>query len=158
MTKEERKLKNQKYHAAHREEISLRKKRWALENPEKINKHKKDNPEYQADYIRQYRRKYPERCAAYARKTNYGVTQEWFENKLKEQNNRCAICFCIMIKPCVDHNHETDTPRGLLCHACNVFLGYAHEDPVRFSNAIEYLKKYKGRSQWPMKRRILSAF
>jgi hypothetical protein len=144
-TKEQEREKNKKYHEAHKNEISLRKKRWALDNPEKVNKYKRDNPGYQNEYIKGHRRKHPEKYAAYARKRNYGVTQEWFEQKLKDQEGKCAICFSVLSKPSVDHNHKTRQPRGLLCHSCNVFVGFAHEDTKRLSSAIEYLRKYNGK-------------
>jgi hypothetical protein len=142
-TKEEVSLKNRLYHAANREKISRRKRQWALDNPEKVNKHQRDNPEYHNEYIKAYRRKHPDKFAAYSRKQNYGVTQTWFEDKLKEQAGKCAVCFEVMVKPNVDHNHETNKARGLLCHPCNVMLGYAHEDSVRLANAIQYLAKYE---------------
>lgn len=146
-TKEQISEKNRKYHAEHREEISLRKKQWAIDNPEKVNKHQRENPEWHREYIREYRRLNPEKTAAYARKRNYGVTQEWFETKLKEQDNKCAICFNELTKPKVDHNHVTGQPRDLLCHSCNVCIGFAHEDVTRLANAIQYLNKHKG-IQW----------
>lgn len=144
MTKEQQSQKNRKYHAANRERISKRKKLWALANPEKVNKHKRDNPGYHNEYIKQYRRRNPEKCAAYARKRNYGVTQEWFDNKLLEQDGKCAICSCELLKPKVDHNHATGQPRDLLCHSCNVFIGFAHEDIQRLASGIEYLRKHNG--------------
>ena len=141
-TKEQISEKNRKYHAAHKEEISERKKRWAIENPEKVNKFQRNNPEKHREHVRNFRIRNPEKMAAYSRKQNYDVTQGWFEGKLEEQNGKCAICFSVFGKPSVDHNHKTNQPRGLLCHSCNVFLGFAHEDIQRLASAIEYLRKY----------------
>lgn len=52
----------------------------------------------------------------------------------------CAIC----LKPsdkrlAVDHDHETDEIRGLLCSPCNFALGLFEENPWIMERAIDYL-------------------
>lgn len=44
----------------------------------------------------------------------------------------------------LDHCHTTGKLRGILCHKCNVGLGYFNDDPKLLAQAIEYLKKYNG--------------
>ena len=39
----------------------------------------------------------------------------------------------------VDHDHNTNTFRGHICHNCNRGLGVFQDDISRFSRAIEYL-------------------
>jgi len=40
----------------------------------------------------------------------------------------------------VDHSHKTGRPRGLLCHACNQFLGFQmRDDPANITRGILYL-------------------
>lgn len=60
-----------------------------------------------------------------------------------KQGNRCAICgihFDMLNKePAVDHCHETDIVRGLLCNSCNWGLGHFKDDVVRLESAIAYL-------------------
>lgn len=44
-----------------------------------------------------------------------------------DQNNRCKICdreFSDTIKMKIDHDHTTGIVRGLLCHGCNIKLGW----------------------------------
>jgi len=79
----------------------------------------------------------------------YGVTPEWYESKLKEQNGLCEICGTD--KPGgrgkdmhVDHNHTTNKVRGLLCSNCNTMLGLAKENLDILKLAMKYLEKYEG--------------
>ena len=65
---------------------------------------------------------------------------------LQEQNNSCAICGInqseTVRKLSVDHNHETNQVRGLLCNACNLGLGQFKDSVVFLSYAIEYLEQH----------------
>lgn len=44
----------------------------------------------------------------------------------------------------MDHNHETNQVRGILCSNCNVGLGYFKDEPGRLGQAIKYLMDYDG--------------
>ena len=67
---------------------------------------------------------------------------------LEEQNNSCAICGInqsdTVRKLSVDHNHETNQVRGLLCNGCNLGLGQFKDSVVFLSYAIEYLERHDG--------------
>jgi hypothetical protein len=81
-------------------------------------------------------------------KSSYNLTLEEYNNKLVEQNHRCAICDTdetqvFMQQLFVDHCHETNKIRGLLCHACNTALGKFRDSKDILNNAIGYLEKYK---------------
>jgi hypothetical protein len=41
----------------------------------------------------------------------------------------------------VDHNHDTDSFRGFLCHNCNRGIGVFQDDIDRLNRAIKYLDK-----------------
>lgn len=41
----------------------------------------------------------------------------------------------------VDHDHETGEIRGVLCHWCNMALGYAKDDTDRLRSLIAYLEE-----------------
>ncbi len=43
----------------------------------------------------------------------------------------------------IDHDHATGKIRGVLCHRCNLFVGFCNEDIALLEAAIVYLKKYK---------------
>jgi hypothetical protein len=69
-----------------------------------------------------------------------------YEERLEEQGNVCAICKTDTPggrgQFHADHNHDTNQPRGVLCHNCNVALGNFQDNPEILQAAIEYLKKY----------------
>lgn len=78
--------------------------------------------------------------------TKYNITLEHYEDLLKKQNYRCAICKTNKPKGRnkkfhVDHDHETGKVRGLLCHHCNVALGSFFDSIDNLNKAIEYLKE-----------------
>jgi ribosomal protein L34E len=93
----------------------------------------------------------PAKYRARMLKTNYGVTVAQYEQMLAEQNGVCAICK----KPetrmatrgeglrplSVDHCHDSEKVRGLLCSHCNTALGLLNDDIALFEKAIEYLKR-----------------
>lgn len=85
----------------------------------------------------------PEKTQKY-RLSRYGKTQEWFNAKLLEQHNCCAVCgkknFNIR-GPFIDHNHKTDEIRGLLCARCNIFIGMLEAGLL--DSALTYLKQYQ---------------
>lgn len=62
---------------------------------------------------------------------------------LASQDGACAICATrpTTNRLVVDHDHETDVIRGLLCNACNVGIGYLGDDPERLRRAISYLRR-----------------
>ena len=77
----------------------------------------------------------------------FGVTTEWYDAKLCEQNGGCAICG----KPeaesrwrrlAIDHDHNTGEVRGLLCFVCNTKLGVL-EDVAFKAKAKQYLKNQR---------------
>lgn len=80
---------------------------------------------------------------------NYGITILNYEEILEKQNNVCAICGgtgteradhskskCNLV---VDHCHNTNKVRGLLCHTCNTALGQFKDSKQLLQKAIEYL-------------------
>jgi hypothetical protein len=76
----------------------------------------------------------------------YGVTLEERNNLLAKQGHCCAICKTKSPGAKdwhVDHCHETNKVRGVLCSTCNLGLGYFKDDVDYFRNAIEYLEKNK---------------
>jgi len=60
-------------------------------------------------------------------KQKYNLTIETFDDYLKQQQNKCAICGksnkSQLQKFSIDHCHKTGKIRGLLCKKCNTGLG-----------------------------------
>jgi hypothetical protein len=40
----------------------------------------------------------------------------------------------------VDHDHATGVIRGMLCHGCNISLGYFQDNPETLLQAVRYLE------------------
>lgn len=74
----------------------------------------------------------------------YNITAEEYWLIWDEQNGRCYICERATgtgrKRLSVDHCHETNLIRGLLCQKCNRdILGHARDDVEFFERAIDYL-------------------
>jgi len=88
---------------------------------------------------------YNKRTREWNRKKLSGFTSEDFENKLKEQGYKCAICGTEdpgATNWHADHDHKTKAKRGVLCHKCNTGLGLLKDDINVLCSAIEYLNYY----------------
>lgn len=74
----------------------------------------------------------------------FGITLIQYNQMLKNQNNKCSICYSEVANGKgafhVDHCHTTGKIRGLLCHYCNVGLGNFKDNIATLANAIQYLK------------------
>lgn len=76
----------------------------------------------------------------------YGLTKEDYLKLLSNQNNGCKICGLTSSENLhnylyVDHCHNTNQIRGLLCKDCNSLLGMAKDNISILENAIKYLKE-----------------
>lgn len=108
----------------------LTNKKWALANPEKARI-------YKARYIRK------KNCE------KRGITIAQFDEMLTQQNNRCSICSKEFVDmggigqvPVIDHCHTTGKVRGLLCHQCNVGVGYLKDSPDVLRKAAAYVERF----------------
>jgi hypothetical protein len=83
---------------------------------------------------------------AYQRLTvdEYGLTWDEYSEVLRHQGGVCAICGQrnqIGRRLYVDHDHQTNQVRGLLCHLCNTALGHLRDDPAIARHAADYLER-----------------
>jgi hypothetical protein len=80
----------------------------------------------------------------YNMKRNFGLTKEAFFNLLEGQDNKCALCNAPFIGLTnnlhIDHCHETNKIRGLLCMKCNVGLGMLGDNEKGLLRALEYVR------------------
>jgi hypothetical protein len=79
----------------------------------------------------------------------YQVTVLQYEQMLRRQDGRCAICDRPPKRALtIDHEHKTGRVRGLLCHFCNYrFLGRGRENPEHHRRAVAYLSStFDGRA------------
>ncbi len=82
----------------------------------------------------------------------YGMTLDDFSQMIQEQNGVCAICGLpesklhrssstdIPQNLTVDHCHQTNKVRGLLCDKCNLALSLFCDDIDVLASAISYLR------------------
>lgn len=89
-------------------------------------------------------------CTSLVTKLNYyNISEEDFNNLRLEYRDCCGICGkheseCRNLKTkhyglYIDHCHETNIVRGLLCHNCNLIIGHAKDDLELLKSAILYL-------------------
>ena len=83
----------------------------------------------------------------YRYKLNRNQQRELWES----QDGKCKMCD----KPvtlfngkggksgCVDHDHDTNKVRGLVCCNCNTIMGLLHEDIHTLKSMIEYLESHE---------------
>jgi len=82
---------------------------------------------------------------------SYGIGLPEYNRLFEQQNGKCAICGQSAEEKhmgrkknlCVDHCHDKDTIRGLLCDQCNRAMGLFQDDPEILNSALEYLLKHK---------------
>lgn len=76
----------------------------------------------------------------------YGLAEGAYEELLRQQGGRCAICGTDRPKGPgkrlhIDHDHIAGRIRGLLCSFCNVAIGLANDDPTRLRAMADYLER-----------------
>jgi hypothetical protein len=143
-----------------KELASLRRKRWIAAHPERNAESKRNwrqtrGREYQREYQRKLTASDPETMAQYKRniylKRSYKITLQEYEELVRIQNNRCAICSSVETGRSgkaakfwmVDHCHVSGKVRGLLCHQCNIGVGNFRDDPKLLSAAISYVNAHR---------------
>lgn len=121
--------------AANPEPARERARNWKRENPERYlenQRKRRQRPEV----------KLRERAGHLKRK--YGITLQDYERMLDEQGGCCAICRRPPREGAtlhVDHEHDTERVRGLLCFTCNNALGDFEDDPAALRAALSYLAR-----------------
>lgn len=84
----------------------------------------------------------------YHYKKSYNLSIEEISAMFESQNGKCPVCNSLMIldgkrsnqQAVIDHCHETNDIRGMLCNLCNKGLGHFRDNAEFLSNAIKYLK------------------
>lgn len=71
----------------------------------------------------------------------YGISEEDYNLMYSKQNGLCAICLQFQEVLYVDHSHNTEEIRGLLCRNCNLGIGFFRDNIDTLQRAILYLDK-----------------
>ncbi len=116
------------------------KARWRKQNPEK---HKASQDKYRKSEKGKISRKKTKRKTYL--KLTYNLTLEQYDEMFEQQDGVCAICGGVNTdgkRLFVDHDHETNRIRGLLCRKCNTWVGiFEHK---KFAKEVKkYLRDYK---------------
>lgn len=78
-------------------------------------------------------------------KSSYGLDAVAYRALWESQGGRCANSSCLVEiimhtqTCCVDHCHDTDKVRGLLCVKCNLVLGVLEKQRKRIEGLHQYL-------------------
>jgi len=115
----------------------------------------KENPEKYLAVSRIWAKKHPDFFREWNLKRSYGITLKDYQKILRKQKGLCAICkrpptgtrklVNGIVKTQileVDHDHETNEIRGLLCMPCNRDLVGANTLATAIA-VVRYLKKKK---------------
>lgn len=91
-----------------------------------------------------------ERVAFRSRRDNlrrkYGLSVEQYDEMFSRQNGLCSICKSPPKNErplCVDHCHDSNKVRSLLCDACNKMLADAKDSQEILQAGIDYLNKHQ---------------
>lgn len=118
---------------------------WAKNNKDKVRERNAKKWESRKAYYQSERGIESSRRAHLKRM--FGMTLEEYNSKLEEQNGVCDICkqpetYGRASFLSVDHCHNTNEIRGLLCNNCNRAIGLLKDDITVLENAVKYLKKH----------------
>ena len=79
----------------------------------------------------------------YDLKKRYGITVAYYDNLLRKQKYKCAICKTYTPEGSgsfhIDHCHNKKLIRGLLCHRCNTGLGLLRDSPKVLMRSLKYI-------------------
>jgi hypothetical protein len=111
-----------------------------------------DAATYDAKRAKGYREKFHHKNFDANRKywlrKSYGLTLEEFQSMWDQQNGKCAICGKDLVfgkETHVDHDHDSDVVRDLLCNFCNLGLGQFKDNPDILEKAASYLRRHNAR-------------
>ena len=117
--------------------------RMKKDNPAKYKKLLSKASKANTDTARAWVGANPARARTIRRAYRYGITHEQMKYLEDRSEGRCEICGtdCGMAKLNVDHDHLTKEVRGLLCHRCNVGIGFFQDSEAILRTVIAYLRR-----------------
>lgn len=125
-------------------------KDWYERNKDKATENVRNWRNKNKSYIKQYREENRQKHYKQEVVRKYGVHTEWFDEQIEIQGNSCKCCKRgfrwgdKQTTPHVDHCHESNEVRGILCNRCNTVLGLCNDDVGLLSELARYLGKCHG--------------
>lgn len=173
--KEKRRAANRRWREAHLDQAREATKAWQLRTkrepgePSAYSKLPERRKQQLRKIQKRYRERHPEKVKERAKRWywrdpddrrervfrwTYGMRFADYDALLQKQGGACAICGSAENKiknktarPLrLDHDHSGNFPRGILCHRCNLGLGYFGDDPKRLQCAATYLIERRWRT------------
>jgi len=99
-------------------------KQWGIEHPD-------ERRRISREYSRRYRME-----------TLYHLTEEQYTAMYSAQKGLCALPSCGEPIDAIDHSHEKERTRGLMCRKHNSGIGFFSHNPQLLREAAEYLEKF----------------
>ena len=132
--------------------LKARKQTWYLANKARINDSAAarytESPDSAKKRAAEYRANNKEEVKDKKLFRLYGIGLADYRQMLERQDGKCAICGSTTTRNvqhkslAIDHNHETNKIRGLLCHHCNAGIGHLGDSIELLQKAIDYLKEH----------------
>ena len=87
----------------------------------------------------------------------YGLADGQYQKLLAAQRGACAACGdAPKRRLAIDHCHNTGSVRGLLCHRCNLTLGFVRDSERLLLSLAAYLRRHYLGDQNKNRRRVAS--
>jgi len=142
--KEKARQRHKAWYEANKEQVKQQSRAYRQTNREKVNAYQHNNLERFRERRREWDKNHPEVKRAYWITHNYNITIDEWNGLYERQKGLCAICSEVLIigrKTVVDHCHDTNKVRGILCRKCNTGIGMLSDNPDTVLRAYEYLAK-----------------
>ncbi len=108
-------------------------------NRERMNAYQRDWRQRNIERVRQSEREWQ---ARFTKTRRYGLGDGDYEAIFEHQGNACALCGVQeSLRFSVDHDHEANTVRGILCNQCNRGLGMLGDTAEALRHAVAYLEE-----------------
>lgn len=113
------------------------------------NEYYKDNGQKYRDRTKKWRLDNPAAFLDQSIRQSYkDFSLKQYNEMFEKQNGVCAICKGketrnrdgVVYRLHIDHDHESGTVRGLLCHHCNAGIGHFRDNVEFMLEAIQYLR------------------
>lgn len=158
--KEYQKKYHKEYYQKNKETLKEKHKKYSLENKEKVDEKRKEYTELNKDKLKEQRKDFYKTLTRDERKnrdlkSKYNITVDTYKTMLEAQQHSCACCGITvkeltLIYPnsfhnslVVDHCHEKNKVRDLLCCKCNTLVGYIEKRKEILPKVYEYIEKHK---------------
>lgn len=98
------------------------------------------NKRYAARHPERFRKLKAAQMRRWRQRNVYGIEPEQYAYLYTKQQGKCGLPSCGRPIGATDHDHKTNTFRGLLCRQCNCVLGLVNDSPALLIEMTNYLR------------------